>query len=493
MRTRRLFVVIACLLLPLAATAAAESDGPDILIRDGTIVATAADYEMDGTMWVTFTLQEDSCTYLYRSTDHGLSWEYRASLRCGTGIVKKLGLVVGEGDSGFVHLFYLDPANDGDLMELRVAPWNDSMHIFPVYTGPDTIRDFAACRDYTGGNYWLYVVTTNPDSPMNVRALSYLRSHTYGREWVPIASASVCYRDPHLAAGPGSYIYFAARFDDVVHVMVNDLYFDPLHWRGESFATGDSVTDPVIAPAFTLPESSATVWCAWAQDFENTGDWDVKFTYTTDAGQSWANPGFLSGQVDADEQYPDLRNYTSPGNQYINASYVSDDNVYRSVYRRYAHATTPDQWSDTLRINEGSAGTGSDIRPKLCYTPGGPFSGAGCVFVGAGLSGCWWNAPYPVAVAEPGKSGAATARLLVQPSVGRGPFHIRATSPASISIHDHAGRLVRSWAVSREPSAVSLVTWDGRDARGRSLADGIYFVRLAAGDCRATEKLVLQR
>jgi len=37
------------------------------------------------------------------------------------------------------------------------------------------------------------------------------------------------------------------------------------------------------------------------------------------------------------------------------------------------------------------------------------------------------------------------------------------------------------------------VTWNGRDDRGRSLAHGVYFVRLTAGDYRATEKLVLQK
>jgi hypothetical protein len=87
------------------------------------------------------------------------------------------------------------------------------------------------------------------------------------------------------------------------------------------------------------------------------------------------------------------------------------------VYRHYASSTDPGQWSDTLRINEGNAGTGSEIRPKLCYTPGGPFSGAGCVFVGAGLNGCWWNAPYPVGAEEP----SAGVRLRVSlPTLVRG-------------------------------------------------------------------------
>jgi flagellar hook assembly protein FlgD len=37
------------------------------------------------------------------------------------------------------------------------------------------------------------------------------------------------------------------------------------------------------------------------------------------------------------------------------------------------------------------------------------------------------------------------------------------------------------------------VTWNGADDHGRSLANGVYFVRLTAGDYRATEKVVLQK
>ena len=64
---------------------------------------------------------------------------------------------------------------------------------------------------------------------------------------------------------------------------------------------------------------------------------------------------------------------------------------------------------------------------------------------------------------------------------------------ALLQVYDRLGCLVRSWAVSRQPSAVGAVTWNGRDDRGRSLAHGVYFCRFTAGDYQATEKLVLQR
>jgi len=65
--------------------------------------------------------------------------------------------------------------------------------------------------------------------------------------------------------------------------------------------------------------------------------------------------------------------------------------------------------------------------------------------------------------------------------------------PAKLEVFDRIGRQVRSWAVSRRPSAVSQVTWDGRDAHGRGLANGVYFLKFTAGDYRQTEKLVMQR
>jgi len=135
-------------------------------------------------------------------------------------------------------------------------------------------------------------------------------------------------------------------------------------------------------------------------ELQNSGDWDVKYSYLAGSGSAWSAPQYLAGSTAADEGFPDLRNYTSQGNPYVNASYISDDDVYRSVYRRYANAASPTQWSDTLRINQGSAGTGTEIRPKLCYTPGGPFSGAGGGFGGAGLNNCWWNGPYPAGAAD---------------------------------------------------------------------------------------------
>jgi hypothetical protein len=114
------------------------------------------------------------------------------------------------------------------------------------------------------------------------------------------------------------------------------------------------------------------------------------------------------------------------------------------------------------------------------------------------LVGFWLPEGRSGVQTEPPGSGTPTNRLYSpQPNPFRDRTVIRYSlatdEPAMLQVYDGVGRLVRSWAVSRRPSAVSFVTWDGRDNAGRTLAAGVYFCKFSAGDYRATQKLVVQR
>jgi hypothetical protein len=97
----------------------------------------------------------------------------------------------------------------------------------------------------------------------------------------------------------------------------------------------------------------------------------------------------------------------------------------------------------------------------------------------------------------PNGQGLVTRLYAPEPNPSRAAASIRyslaAPAHASVSIHDLAGRQVRVLVNSQQKPGRYSVRWDGRDARGRSLANGIYFARFVAGDYSAAEKLVLQR
>jgi len=62
-----------------------------------------------------------------------------------------------------------------------------------------------------------------------------------------------------------------------------------------------------------------------------------------------------------------------------------------------------------------------------------------------------------------------------------------------MTLHELNGRVVKTLADGVTRPRRYGASWNGADDRGRVLANGVYFCRFTAGDCRATEKVVLQR
>jgi hypothetical protein len=72
-------------------------------------------------------------------------------------------------------------------------------------------------------------------------------------------------------------------------------------------------------------------------------------------------------------------------------------------------------------------------------------------------------------------------------------FGVASPAHVSLAIYDPAGRLVRVLVDERRPSGYYIEAWNGQDCEGRSIASGVYFYRLIAGDFVQTRKMVLLR
>lgn len=87
-------------------------------------------------------------------------------------------------------------------------------------------------------------------------------------------------------------------------------------------------------------------------------------------------------------------------------------------------------------------------------------------------------ASAPVAWPNPFRASATIRFALPRPANGR------------LTIHDVAGRLVRTLANGVLPAGEQQVVWDGRDQAGRRVASGVYLYRLNAGDVVEGRRIV---
>jgi len=472
-------------------------NGPDALIDVGLVAATAADYEMDGTMWVLVSRASDSTAHCYKSTDHGVTWQWVTGFQRSSqkAPFNQVGLVVGQGDSAFVYCYVIMPDNAGDLCQVRFNRDGTNGFSQMILAGPDTVNTFRVCRDYSGGNYWLYAVAGNGNpNPAWPRDDFFLRSFNCGKDYA-VTDTFRFVSDGGLAAGAGSWIYMVSfphgggMVPGQFTPMRNRAYGAHGQWYGVQ-VTPDTfrIADPVIAPAFTMPETAATIWVAYAHDWLNSGDWDVYYVVSQDGGLTWSSPQALASGSDIDETSVDLRNYTSSGNGYVNVSFISSQAGEKIIYRQWAEASSPFSWSDSERVNHASTLVGHPYRPKLVYSPGSPGTGAGCVFVGPYGSGAYFNAPWmPGGVAEEPALPAGPRPVAITPNPCAGPVRFAWDGTVRrLSIFDRAGRLVRDLPVGNAAGC----SWDLRDAAGRHVAPGVYVVRAEAAASSATGLLV---
>jgi hypothetical protein len=105
-------------------------------------------------------------------------------------------------------------------------------------------------------------------------------------------------------------------------------------------------------------------------------------------------------------------------------------------------------------------------------------------------------------IEDPGPGDVPGASSLAIRSVFPNPFNpsteisfeILVSSSVTLEIYDVSGRRTGAVALGSFGPGVHRVRWDGRDARGRELASGVYFLRLrgAVGESQAVKALLLR-
>ena len=78
------------------------------------------------------------------------------------------------------------------------------------------------------------------------------------------------------------------------------------------------------------------------------------------------------------------------------------------------------------------------------------------------------------------------------------PYQLATPAEVTVAIHAADGRFVRTVAVGYQPAGVyqskaRAAYWDGRNAHGETVASGLYFYTLTAGDFTQTQKMLIRK
>ena len=78
------------------------------------------------------------------------------------------------------------------------------------------------------------------------------------------------------------------------------------------------------------------------------------------------------------------------------------------------------------------------------------------------------------------------------------PYQLATPAEITVSIYATDGRLVRTLALGQLPAGVyqdkdRAAYWDGKNEQGESVASGVYFYTLKAGDFSATKKMLIRK
>lgn len=458
----------------------------------------ACDYNYaNGTMYAV-TSNLDSIARLYRSTDHGATWQYVYHFTTSPAdIYSQVGLVVGEGDSSFIYIFVRHSIGNGNVYLLRLTPDLSSQSFYGVSTGSDTVNYFAACRDFQPG-YNLYLATSNQITAGDDGEL--WRSTDYGVTWSSTSLGNVW--DPTVRAGADSVVGLAWTSPGRTGVWaeLNTGRGDPSAWRMPYSVGFDTFQTeyPSLAIANTSPDTDATMWVAYSYNWNNSGDWDVWSAIRSSAwGDTW-RPGYaISDASDSSEYGADIENYKGPGNQYVDVTYEVSDHSFTHTnnYWAWSDASNDTTWQQLRATNDSGTMAGEFWHEeKVIYSPGASGSGGGVLFTHWDGSyypdGLYFNAPWlTTGVAGGSSHKALSATLRVAPTMTSGVAFI--TPPQGtklVTISNAVGRLVGRF---EQPSGT--LTWNGLDLNGKHVSAGVYIIRAETGNGSSSAKVVVNR
>ena len=179
-----------------------------------------------------------------------------------------------------------------------------------------------------------------------------------------------------------------------------------------------------------------------------------------------------------------------PGRKFVASG--SNDN-----YVRIYHYNNNSGHIGSLKFQHN---TGDDVN-VVKFSPNGYYLAAG-TDSGLYIYRTWQSPAAPTRPDEPEAAPMETTLLSNFPNPFNPetwiPYQLAKPAEVKVSIHMADGTLVRTLALGQMPAGVykdkdRAAYWDGKNEQGESVASGVYFYTLKAGDFFATKKLLIRK
>jgi hypothetical protein len=269
-----------------------------------------------------------------------------------------------------------------------------------------------------------------------------------------------------------------------------------MQWTANGVAMSAVSISPLNTLASLLADGAGGAIVAWSAG--ELFDYDVYAQRVNDSGVLQWDPNAVHVCGETNRQmYPAIVSDKADGVVVSWTDERSASTIY-DVYAQRVSSAGAVQWA-----SNGVLLCGADDSQRAA-TPASPVSdGSGGAIVawtdsriGAPSSQIYAQRVYAdgQTPTDVGDAPRATLSLLARPNPFAESteleFHLATASDVSITVHDVAGRRVRTMRLADVPAGFGRVAFDGRDELGQPLSSGVYFWRVTVHGTSEVSKLV---
>ncbi len=468
--------------------------GPDVLVRPGGLRSPtpfgsermiAYDQTSSGVLFAGGVVASGDTFRLYRSTDAGYTWALFGGVIHPGNVLSSPELVVAEGDSSFVFLFFKSSAGNGDIYCARYTLAGAGT-VFSVKVDSDTIVNLSACKD-RDNPYYLYVTFEKSEGYPSVYTW---RSTNYGRTWADAEGRIVntwVQPKPDICCGENGRIYLFCLDKRQSSVDSASFRVKISTDRGNTWELSTQVGTPAVRVfdgVCAARHLTQTVWLVHVRDMEpwNGMGLGVFYYYSTDNGATWnygGNDGIGHADTDNNELMPSIA--TSPsGSPTVCYAIVPSESL------MFTWCSRDTNWIRPIKVND-NIHTGG-FPPQAGWKTTGSFSYSTVLYAGAGPSDLWFDSWDMTGVNEVAEMEQLPVIVKPNPVRGRAEINWTVNQPGlmELVIHDVSGRQVEVLTRGNRNAGAHRAVWNC--AR---MPAGVYLYRLNTSGNTYTGRIVL--